>query len=115
MLQEQLPTPLLEQVQQRLATLLGPSCSVTLASSENDHGMSHYHLAIQHEGYGISLEDSGIISADFADRLLAMVGQASALLNSETVRRMASTDPSRPLVWISDRPAPCQTQPSAST
>ncbi|GLH33181.1 MULTISPECIES: hypothetical protein [unclassified Pseudomonas] len=115
MLQEQLPTPLLEQVQQRLARLLGPSCIVTLASSENDQGVSHYHLAIQHEGHGISLEDSGIISADFADRLLAMVGQVSTLLDSETLKHMASAEPSRPLVWISDRSGPCQTQPSAST
>ncbi|MFJ4053641.1 hypothetical protein ACIPZC_09255 [Pseudomonas sp. NPDC089743] len=111
MLQQQLPHALLEQVQRRLATVLGPSCIVTLASSQNDQGMSHYHLAIQHEGHGVSVEDSGIISADFADQLLAKVGQVSAMLDSETFKRMASADPSRPLVWISDQPGACSDAP----
>ncbi|MFJ2983205.1 MULTISPECIES: hypothetical protein [unclassified Pseudomonas] len=98
MLQEEVPTALLALVQQRLAALLGPRYTVALCGS----GDGQYHLAIQPDGSGLSLEDSGSLSPGFAERLLALGRQLKAMLESDTFKRMASNDPSRPLVWISD-------------
>jgi len=101
MLQKEVPTPLLDSLQQRLAALLGPRYTVILADSSD----GQYHLAIQHDGSGLSLEDSGRIERGFAERLLTLAARVKAMLDSETFKRMSSSDPSRPLVWISDQPA----------
>ncbi|MFJ4158136.1 hypothetical protein ACIPZF_25500 [Pseudomonas sp. NPDC089752] len=89
-------------VQQRLAAILAPHYSVILAAS-ND---GQYHLEIQDAASDWSLEDTGSISSDFVERMQTLGKQLKAILESETFKRMASPDPSRPLVWISDRPTP---------
>ncbi|MFJ4444995.1 hypothetical protein ACIPZ8_23265 [Pseudomonas sp. NPDC089422] len=95
------PASLLDLVQLRLSTVLGPRYTVILAASGDD--ASHYHLAIQHSQSGLSLEDNGSIGPGFAERLLALGGQVKAMLESQTFARMGSDDPARPLVWLSDR------------
>ncbi|BDM22622.1 hypothetical protein KMS_R23790 [Pseudomonas sp. LRP2-20] len=97
-LHDDVRTSLLDLVQRRLAALLGPRYTVILAASGN--APSLYHLAIQHNQSGVSLEDSGNIDPGFAERLLALGTQAKAMLESEAFARMGSDDPKRPLVWL---------------
>ncbi|MFK0310704.1 hypothetical protein ACIQUF_05610 [Pseudomonas sp. NPDC090233] len=63
-------------------------------------------LAILDAGRDLSLEDTGSISPDFAERMLTLGKPLKSMLESEMFKRMASHDPSRPLVWVSDRPTP---------
>jgi hypothetical protein len=100
-LHEDSPASLLDLLQQRLSTVLGPRFTVILAASGDD--ASHYYLAIQHSQSGLSLEDNGSIGPGFAERLLALGRQVKAMLESQTFARMGSDDPGRPLVWLSDR------------
>ena len=97
-LHDEAPSSLPALVQRRLAALLGPRYTVILTASGD--APSHYHLAIQHSQSGVSLEDSGSIDPDFAERLLALGAQAKAMLESDTFARMGSDDPTRPLVWL---------------
>lgn len=99
-LHDENPTPLLALVQQRLASLLGARFTVVLAASGD--AASHYHLAIQHNRSGLSLEDSGELGPGFATHLLALGTRAKAMLESPTFERMANGNPDQLLVWLSD-------------
>lgn len=103
---DEVPIALLDLVQQRLAGLLGPRFTVVLGGSGNGAGVSHYHLAIQHNQSGVSLEDTGAVGIGFIERLLRMATQLKAMLDSATFSSMASEDPRRPLVWISELASP---------
>ena len=61
-----------------------------------------YHLASQHNQSGVPLEDYGDVAAGFIERLLRMSAQVRDMLDSATFDRMASDDPGRPLVWLSE-------------
>lgn len=108
---DEIPVALLDLLQQRLTSLLGSRFTVVLAGSGNGNsaGVSHYHLAIQHNQSGVSLEDNGDISAGFIDRLLRMVAQLKGMLDSPTFNQMGSDDPGRTLVWISELASPGET------
>ena len=97
---DEVPLALLDLVQQRLASLLGPRFTVVLGGSGDGAGVSHYHLAIQHNQSGISLEDYGTVTAGFIERLLRMSTQVRDMLDSATFSLMASEHPGRPLVWL---------------
>jgi len=99
---DEVPIALLDLVQQRLASLLGPRFTVVLGGSGDGTGVSHYHLAIHHSQSGVSLEDYGDVGAGFIERLLRMSAQVRDMLDSATFDRMASDDPGRPLVWLSE-------------
>jgi hypothetical protein len=99
---DEVPVVLLDLVQQRLAELLGPRFTVVLAASGDGAGVSHYHLAIQHQQSGISLEDTGNVSVGFIEQLLRMATQLRGMLDSPTFSKMGSNDPDRALVWISE-------------
>ncbi|MCE0853275.1 MULTISPECIES: hypothetical protein [Pseudomonas] len=103
---DEVPLALLDLVQQRLAGLLGPRFTVVLGGSGNGAGVSHYHLAIQHNQSGVSMEDTGAVGTGFIDRLLRMATQLKAMLDSATFSSMGSDDPHRPLVWISELASP---------
>lgn len=94
------PFSLLDPVQQRLAQLLGPRFTVVLAGSVDRQGREHYHLALQHNASGVSLEDSGRLEPACIERLLALGAQARAMLDSPEFARMLSGAPNRPLVWM---------------
>ncbi|MBB3274167.1 hypothetical protein FHW75_005388 [Pseudomonas sp. OG7] len=106
---DEVPLALLDLVQQRLANLLGPRFTVVLGGSGNGAGVSHYHLAIQHNQSGVSLEDYGDVGAGFIERLLRMGTQVRDMLDSATFNHMASDDPRRPLVWLRELASPGET------
>ncbi|WDY60069.1 hypothetical protein [Pseudomonas sp. PSKL.D1] len=95
--------PSIDVVQQRLAALLGPRFTVTLTLSGDGSVVSHYHLEIEHNGSGLTLEDSGSLNPGYAERLLALTGHLKAMLETQTFEKMLSDAPDRPLVWIRDR------------
>lgn len=107
--ENEIPVALLDLVQQRLATLLGPRFTVVLGGSGNGDGVSHYHLAIQHNQSGVSLEDYGDVGAGFVEHLLRMGTQVRDMLDSTTFSRMGSDDPGRPLVWLRELVSPGET------
>jgi hypothetical protein len=106
---DEVPLALLDLVQQRLANLLGPRFTVVLGGSGNGAGVSHYHLAIQHNQSGVSLEDYGDVGAGFIERLLRMGTQVRDMLDSATFNHMASDAPRRPLVWLRELASPGET------
>lgn len=101
-LHDEVPLSLLDLVQQRLAALLGPRYTVVLAGSGAGPGVEHYHLAIQHNRSGLSLEDNGRVDPGFIERLLALGGRTKAMLDSPTFARMANGNPEHLLAWVSD-------------
>ncbi|WP_336332573.1 hypothetical protein [Pseudomonas putida] len=106
---DEVPMALLDLVQQRLASLLGPHFTVTLGGSGNGDGVSHYHLAIQHQQSEVCLEDTGDVGSGFIEHLLRLATQARNMLDSDTFSRMGSDDPGRPLVWLSELVSPGET------
>ncbi|UMY59215.1 hypothetical protein [Pseudomonas sp. LS.1a] len=105
---DEVPVALLDLVQQRLASLLGPRFTVILGGSGKGEGISHYHLAIQHNQSGVCLEDTGDVSDGFTEHLLRLGAQTKNMLESVTFGRMGSSDPDRPLVWISELELPIE-------
>lgn len=99
---DEVPAALLDLVQRRLASLLGPQFSVILGGSGNGDGVSHYHLAIRHQQSEVSLEDTGDVGSGFIDHLLRLATQVRKMLDSDTFNRMGSNDPNRPLVWLGE-------------
>ena len=111
LMHDEIPIALLDLIQQRLASLLGSRFTVVLAGSSNGNstGVSHYHLAIQHNQSGVSLEENGNVSAGFIDRLLRMGTQLGGMFDSPTFNQMGGDDPGRTLVWISELVSPGET------
>ncbi|MEN5141613.1 hypothetical protein [Pseudomonas juntendi] len=103
---DEVPLALLDLVQQRLVNLLGPHFTVTLGGSGNGEGVSHYHLAIEHNQSGVSMVDTGDVGSGFIEHLLRLAGQVRKMLDSATFTRMGSNDPNRPLVWLSELASP---------
>lgn len=110
---DEVPLSLLDLLQQRLASLLGPRYTVVLAGSGNGSGVSQYHLAIQHNHSGLSLEDNGGVGPGFVERLLALGVRTKSMLESPTFTRMLDGNPEQLLTWISELPSDAQLQGNA--
>lgn len=101
-LHDEVPLSLLDLVQQRLAQMIGPHFTVVLCGSGEGDGVSRYHLAIQHNRSGVSLEHSGMVEPGFIEQLLTLGQGTRTMIESPAFERMLSDDPARPLTWISD-------------
>lgn len=110
---DQVPLQLLDDVQDRLAELLGSPYSIVLASSDDGDGVSHYHLAILHNRSGLSLETQGSVGPTFVEDLFALAWRMKSMIESPDLQRMDVQGPARLLTWISDVTCPAQLQARA--